>query len=144
MRFHPGVAAALLAAATAAAAMYAPLSESELAQSDVIALGEYVGDAALRTDPGAPPMRLGVIRVDEVLKGRHADGVVLLEVESPMPVRRSDTLTFRPGQKGLWYLKAKGGMPGVYLADHPLRFVPTDRAAAPAQKLRALRLKPIP
>lgn len=118
--------------------MWAQMSDAELlASSDVIVLGEWLGQAEVTLDAGAGPQTLGVIAISEALKGGAAAGFVLVQRPAPGALRSSSDLSFERGQKGLWLLRAKpGGARAIYLVDHPQRFV---SAASDAARIAALR-----
>lgn len=68
---------------------------------------------------------IGVLKVEGVLKGDKNQAVILLALPPTKVPHISTDILYRKGQKGLWYLrerKAKGET-GMYLADHPQRFV---------------------
>ncbi len=128
----------LVAIATSADAMFVRLSEAELmAQSDVIIVGELIGHTEAAMTPGQPPAYLGVLRVEEVLKGAPGVDTLLLALPRPHRFARSTDLHYQPGQRGLWYLRVRDPrQQGIYAADHPQRFVPMAKAA---NQLRFLR-----
>jgi hypothetical protein len=106
-------------------AMFASLTDAELLQnSSLIVEAEYLGQSEVRLGAQGSGASLGVLRVRDVLKGEVPGGVVLLAVPSPQrPVSGSD-IVFKPGQSGWWFLRdASDGSKGVYLADHPQRFL---------------------
>lgn len=126
--------ALLLAAATVAHAMWAALDDTALLQgSDLIVLGEWQGQTAVAA-PDLASGDIGVIGVSEVLKGKAQD-VVLVALPAAAGPRSSSDPAFRRGERGLWLLRLRPGSQGVYLADHPQRFVPLRQAA----RIRALR-----
>ena len=131
------VALALVGPATDAAAMWAPLTDAELTdQSDLIVVGELIGQTQVRLAPDQPRLAFGILRVDEALKGDRARRMVLLALPSPDAPRSSTDITHRPGEKGLWYLKGRAQAEGIYLADHPQRFVPANQATPRIDSLR--------
>ena len=116
--------------------MWAKLSDAELiAQSDAIVTGVLVGSDLVSGQI------LGRIEVRSVLKG-DADARVLRLAMPPVGVALSSSdIVFQPRQDGLWFLRLRNRAdPDVYLADHPQRFVPAERAEAAAAAVRkALR-----
>ncbi len=119
---------------------YSYLSPEELAkQSDLIVTGEFLGSNAIQPSNAASPLQLGTIRVESVLKGQSGLSVVYLNLPTPRPnglVGSADIL-LKPGQKGLWYLKRKSE--GLYVIDHPSRFVDMAAAGPRIQALKSAR-----
>lgn len=106
-------------------AMFARYSDVELLNgSNLIVEAEYLGSTDIQLGPAGSLSALGVLKVRNVLKGSVRDGVILLAVPSAKgPVSSSD-IVYRPGQTGLWFLRERGeGSKGVFLADHPQRFI---------------------
>lgn len=123
--------------------MWAQMSDEELlARSDLVVMGEWVGQSEALTLGGALRVELGAIAIAEVLKGQKGpDGptVALVRVAPSAALASSSDLIYRRGQHGLWLLRLDpGGSTGIYLADHPQRFVPADKEAGRIAKLRAL------
>lgn len=120
--------------------MFAPYTDRELIEkSDVIVVGEFLGQTEVRFGSAGEPLSIGVIAVREVLKGKPQEKVLLIAVPSPTkPVSGSD-IVFRPKQEGLWLVAARpGGPTGVYFADHPQRFVPSGSDKSKVDALRKL------
>jgi len=92
---------------------WAPMSPEELLKnSHLIVVGELTESDV----EGA----FGVIRVDEILKGDPIESVTL---GGRSALVHSATVTYRVGQKGLWFLRrAPGATNPVYRADNPQRF----------------------
>ncbi|HET7875246.1 MAG TPA: hypothetical protein VFN71_06950 [Methylomirabilota bacterium] len=129
--------AALLIGAPGTHAMWAKLTEGELiAQSDLIMTGEVVGLTEVRLAPDQPRLTLAVLRADEVVKSDRSRGYVLLGLGPTDRPRSSTDIFYRVGQRGLWFLRSQPGSEGIYLADHPQRFVPAERADPQLQSLR--------
>ena len=105
----------LLAMAALASASWAQMSDEELVErSEVIVLATL----AESDIPGS----FGSLQVRDVLKGDVSGRLIL----SGRPkLASSDTLSYRAGQSGLWFLRAApDGHASMYLADHPQRFEP--------------------
>lgn len=118
-------------------ATWASLSETQLlARSELVVIGELIGHSEVVLSEGASALNLGVIRVDEVLKGPEGMSIAYLALPRAKGPAVSTDIHYRTGQQGLWYLRARGSGQGVYLADHPQRFVP---ATAASDRIRALR-----
>jgi len=125
--------------AEGALAMWAKYSDDELIrQSDLIVTGTLSGERRIEIE--ARQIRVGVIKVDRVFKGHSAAEVLLALPPADRPISSTD-LVYRIGQSGLWYLRAQAGHAGVYLADHPQRFVPMAGAGSQIEALRAMREK---
>jgi hypothetical protein len=105
-----------------AKAMWAELSESSLIeQSELIVTGTLLARTLVSVPSAALELHLAVIQIDTVLKGD--------------PSQR--TITYVSGQSGLWYLRIRAANEsGLFLADHPQRFVPTERAAEPIRRTK--------
>jgi len=91
--------------------------------------GELAALKRLEATAESPPLWVGTIRVESVLKGPAALGVALLALPSPAGPRSSTDLGYREGQRGLWFLRVRHPEgSGLYLADHPQLFVPQSKA----------------
>lgn len=119
--------------------MWAQMSDAELvASSDLIVVGEWLGQTEVVLQAGATPQAIGVVAVSETLKGTAAGFALVLRPVATAP-RSSSDLDFERGQKGLWLLRAKpGGTKAVFLADHPQRFVNAAQDSARIAALKAL------
>ncbi len=108
---------------------WAKLSDIELVnQSDVIVNAELIGQTQVTINQ--LKYVIGVLKVEGVLKGDKNQAVILLALPHTKGPRISTDILYRKGQKGLWYLrerKAKGET-GIYLADHPQRFLSIEHA----------------
>ena len=121
-------------------AMWAAMSDAELAQgSSVVVMGTWAGQSALSLPGSAAAIQVGVVVVSEVLKGAAGQTVVFVAVPDAATLRSSSDIHFRKGDSGLWLLRAHpSGDSGLYLADHPQRFVPAATGAARIQSLRKI------
>jgi hypothetical protein len=109
-----------------ATAMFARLTDEELVEkSEMIVVGELIGRELIGASPNA--RTLGVIRIEQTLKGAPTATIAFLALPPAMALQKSDDIMHRDGQRGLWFLRA-GSDRGVYVADHPQRFVPMDQA----------------
>ena len=119
--------------------MFVKLSDTELIeQSGLIVVGELIGRAPIRAADGVGTQILGVIRVEEVLKGERGVSIAFLVLPG-QKIMRSDELSHPDGQRGLWYLRLENvDEAGIYVADHPQRFVPLDAAGEQIAALRSL------
>ncbi len=108
---------------------WAKLSDIELVnQSDVIVNAELIGQTQFTINQFK--YVIGALKVEEVLKGDKNQAVILLALPRTKGPRISTDILYRKGQKGLWFLrerKAKGET-GIYLADHPQRFLSIEHA----------------
>lgn len=120
--------------------MWAPLSDEDLIRgSDLIVVGEWQGQVAFATT-GTAEMEVGVVIVSETLKGSSSPFVLVALPASRAPRSSSDT-AFRRGDRGLWLLRLQPGGKGLYLVDHPQRFVASSSGAQRIRELRQL-IKP--
>jgi hypothetical protein len=120
----------LLMSATANA-MWMAFSDAELiAKSDLIVMGEIAKTRLIKLSDGQPSLNAAVLNIGEVLKGRENPVEALLIIPSADTPISSTDITYRPGQKGLWFLRERpepnGGQP-LYLADHPQRLIPAEQ-----------------
>lgn len=102
---------------------WADVAPQELArQSDLIVLGEYLGQEQISPPEMSGALNLGVIRVESVLKG-ETRALVLLRLPPARPdgLRLSSDLHFTPGQHGLWLLRQQSA--GLFFIDRPERFL---------------------
>ncbi len=106
----------LCVGAAAALGMWTRMSADELVEgSGLIVIGQLLASDVKGS--------FGEIRIDEVLKGDPVKSVTLGGRPEPMRLMHSAMLTYRVGQKGLWFLRsAPGAATPSYLADHPQRF----------------------
>lgn len=113
-------------------AMFALFTDRELIEkSDLIAHAEFLGQTEVHLGGTAGSLWLGVLAVRDVLKGSPREKVVLIIVPSPAKPISSSDISYRPGQHGLWFLAARpGGPAGIYVADHPQRFMPAGSEQA--------------
>jgi hypothetical protein len=122
-------------AAESALAMWTRLTDQQLLDgSDVIVTGTLIGQSRVKV--GAADLTLGVVSVEQTFKGSVA-GVVLIMLPGPdRPVSSSD-IRFKVGQSGLWFLRLRGADErGIYVADHPQRFVAREHAQPQIDWLR--------
>lgn len=117
-------------------AMWASLSDDELIRkSDLIVLGEWLGHSILNTGHSSD-LTVGVIAISEVLKGPSTSTVALVSIPAATAPRSSSDLVYRQGDRGLWLLRLRPNSTGIYLADHPQRFVATLGGEARIKQLR--------
>lgn len=121
--------------------MFARMSESELiSTSALIVVGTLVRHETVTA--GGEERRVGIIAVDDVLKGGSNPATIRLDLpplalSQPGQPAASDTITYRIGTTGLWYLRQPGADdPPIYAADHPQRFVPLAEATTVIDQLR--------
>jgi hypothetical protein len=106
-------------------ASWAKLTDAQLIkQSDIIVIGELIGQTDVKMAPVSAEMTLGVLQVEEVLKGEQSQNVILLELPYSRGLRNDAEVFYKKGQKGLWFLRLRAPREaGIYLADHPQRFL---------------------
>jgi len=123
-----------------AAALWAHMTDDELLQrSDLVVLGTWAGptEMGLSSAPTESRLNVGAVVAYEVFKGSPGQTLALVVVPATDGPRRSTDLVYRPGDRGLWLLRRRPGIPsGLYLADHPQRFVPEATGAARIRELR--------
>ena len=121
--------------------MFVRLSDAELIeQSELIVVGELIGRTSISVVQGDGTQTLGVIRIDETLKGEQGETIAFLGLPGGKFLSSSE-LSYNDGQRGLWYLRLRNADEhGIYVADHPQRFVPMDQAGGNIETLRSLQL----
>jgi len=119
-----------------ASADWIQLTQSELVEtSNLIVVGELLG--AQEISLGATTYRIGVIQIEEVVRGSPSgQGIALLRMQlaSAGGLRPSVETGFGIGSRGLWYLLQADD--GLYSAGHPQRFVPINEAGETLKVLR--------
>ncbi len=118
-------------------AMWVKLSDTELVEkSDVVITAELIGQT--QVDINQARFVVGVLKVEEVLKGDKGQTIILLALPSTEGPRSSTDIFYKDGQKGLWLLRERKvkGESGIYLADHPQRFVSEKHAVAKVEIIR--------
>ena len=120
--------------------MWAQMSDADLvASSDLIVIGEWLGQTQVALEAGRGAQGIGVIAVTETLKGSAEPGFALVQRPAAGGLQSSSDIGFERGQQGMWLLRAKpGGAQAIYLADHPQRFVSASKNAARIAALRRL------
>lgn len=107
-----------------AVAMWAKYTDAQLVQSsELIVIGEMIGQTQV-TLTKEIKLNIGVLQVKEVLKGdKQKTSVVFLQLPTSGKMRSSTDISYKKGQKGLWFLRSRPETKGIYLADHPQRFI---------------------
>lgn len=126
-------------APTLGGAMFAKMSDEELIRrSDLIVIGEWVGQSSLRLANSSESMEVGAISISEVLKGSPDQSLALVAVRASSAPRSGAEISYRRGDKGLWLLRQHqdSGANGIYLADHPQRFIPDTGGAERIKEIR--------
>jgi len=117
-----------LTSAVSVQAMWVWLTDAELVEnSQLIVMATYIGRTEVSPEMGGSVLYLGVLDVDDTLKGSRHE-VVLIKLPLPEGVpHKSDDIFFHAGQKGLWFLRKHSQQTGIYLIDNPQRFVPEKK-----------------
>ena len=133
-----GITLALILSFHEAHAMWPELSQMELIeQSNLIVTGSLIGRTAVAVQPEGVNLTLGVIKIETVLKGDQNQTVALLMLPSPSGLALASIISYEVGQTGLWFLRLRTPQEsGLYLADHPQRFVPMADAAGQIEALK--------
>src|SRR5439155_1402141 len=91
--------------------MWAKLSDAELVeQSAAIVVAELVGETRMALPGGRGELRLGVLRIDERFKlpaDSESVSHLLLVLPDAAKPRTGEDLSFRLGQKGVWFLRER-------------------------------------
>lgn len=103
--------------------MWEKLSDADLvAKSELIVRGDLVGTTRLEV-PGQGPLTVAGVRIRGQYKGAAQTLVLVLQPSPERPVSSSD-IRHPASSDGLWFLRPRpGGPAGVFMADHPQRFV---------------------
>lgn len=117
--------------ADGAFASWAGMTMAELVDgSDVVVVGEVIDVRPAPSSSGeGVDTDIGTVSVTEVLSGNMVGGEVMVLFPSERAkVRTSVDITYKAGQKGVWFLRkkpasAKGQAVSIYLADHPQRLM---------------------
>ena len=120
-------------------AMWVKLSDTELVEkSDVIITAELIGQT--QVDINQAKFVVGVLKVEEVLKGDKDQTIIMLALPSAEGPHSSTDIFYKDGQKGLWFLRKRKVKEesGIYLADHPQRFVSEKHADAQIEIVRTI------
>lgn len=130
-------------------ASWAGLTMDELVDgSDAIVVGEVVdvrpAPASLAEGTGRD---IGVVRVTEVISGSSIDAEVMVLFPSERAkVRTSVDITYKVGNKGVWFLRKKTGSDNgkaasLYLADHPQRLMGLEHLETVRKSIKARSLE---
>lgn len=121
-------------------ALYARFTNEELIErSELIVLATLVGQTSLRAGPDSVLLSVGILSIDEVVKGDTGESFALLVLHTEGQLMASDTIRHQVGQQGLWFLRQRQNSVGLYLADHPQRFETlTSEARQRLQEIRSL------
>ncbi len=124
---------------TQGVAMFAQMSDEELVRrSDLVVVGEWIGQSRVQLAAGGGPLELGAVTITEVLKGVPGQTLALVATVAGDAPRSSSDMAYRRGDRGLWLLRLRQGSTGIYLADHPQRFIPDAGGAARIEALRKI------
>jgi len=122
-------------------AMWVGMSDAELVKSsELIVTGSFIGNTSVYITADNKNLNLGVLKVENTFKGQKSD-IVLIRLpyqHRPGSPQKSDDLFYKAGQSGLWFLKADSHNKGIYLADHPQRFVPAMQLESKLQAIDKL------
>ncbi len=119
-----------------AQAMWTGMTDIELVKnSELIITGSFIGSTPVYITADKKRLNLGVLKVEKTFKGKKSDIVLIRVTDQAGLPQRSDILIYKTGQTGLWFLKEDRHNKGIYLVDHPQRFVP---ARLQERKLQAI------
>lgn len=117
--------------------MFAQMSDEELIRrSDLVVIGEWVGQSPLQLAGTNEKLVLGAIAISEIVKGPPGSSLALVAINPADAPRSGDDLAYQRGDRGMWLLRQRPGSTGIYLADHPQRFVAAPRNNARIEALR--------
>ncbi len=121
-------------------AMWAEIPIHDLAdKSELVLVGELIGQTEVILAPSHKKLMIGVIRVEEILKGDKKRTVALIALPHPGGLIKSDDIFYKNGQRGLWCLRLRNKEEaGIFLADHPGRFIPMEHALNKIEEIRKI------
>jgi hypothetical protein len=123
-----------------AVGMFARYSETELIKSsDLIVVGTLIGRTTLQLGADTGQLNVGVIAIQDQLKGAQDESIALLLLPSENKALVSDTIAYKVGQQGLWFLRSRDPVArGLYVADHPQRFEPMEGILERVAEMKSL------
>jgi hypothetical protein len=123
-----------------AVGMFARYSETELIKSsDLIVVGTLIGRTTLQFGADTGQLNVGVIAIQDQLKGAQDESIALLLLPSENKTLVSDTIAYKVGQQGLWFLRSRDPVArGLYVADHPQRFEPMEGILERVAEMKSL------
>lgn len=123
-----------------AVGMFARYSETELIKSsDLIVVGTLIGRTTLQLGADTGQLNVGVIAIQDQLKGAQDESIALLLLPSENKALVSDTIAYKVGQQGLWFLRSRDPVArGLYVADHPQRFEPMEGIVERVAEMKSL------
>lgn len=141
-RFYPTLflSAVLAIVSMEAVGMFARYSETELIKSsDLIVVGTLIGHTTLQLSADTEQVNVGVIAIEEQLKGAQDASIALLLLPSENKASVSETIAYKVGQQGLWFLRSRNPVArGLYVADHPQRFEPIEGIIKRVAEMKSL------
>ncbi|MGH8613455.1 MAG: hypothetical protein ACREYF_15920 [Gammaproteobacteria bacterium] len=119
------------------------MTDAELVEeSELVVIADFIGQTEIEFGKANVKLTVGVLRVNEVLKGRRDLSVVLLELPPREAPRSSSDIFYRIGASGIWFLRAHSSHDeGIYSANHPQRFLSEDHAQDKVEAFRKQLLK---
>ncbi len=131
-----------LSGAGSVQAMWAGMSDAELVEaSSLIVNAVYIGGADVSLKVDGEILHLGVLDVENTLKGNQQEVIYIQLPRLAGSMRKSDDIFFHRGQKGLWFLRKEAAKEGIYVIDHPQRFIPEEKVNSRMDLLRKLLAK---
>ncbi len=100
----------------------AKTEEGLIKESNVIVYAQYQGESAIEIADKEFQMNLGVLRPIQLLKGKVSSELIFIKRYNKNVPLSSDMFFFKPGQSGLWFLKAIPGSTGLYQMTHPSHY----------------------
>jgi len=106
--------------------MWAGISDTQLVkQSDLIVQATYLGSTSITLNK--KKLQLGVLQIEDTLKGEQQEVILIHTTSTPKGFpQRSDTISFKVGQKGLWILQ-RSSQQGIYEIKIPQAFISESR-----------------
>lgn len=127
-----------LLTATASSASLAKMTDQELLNtSAAIVFAEFIGSTELQIKSKNLRLTVGVLRVQQVLKGSSHVNIMLVR-QYPRTGVVSGTYNFEVGKLGLWFLQEALGVEGLYQVSHSGRFIEMDESSTALEHWKAL------
>lgn len=119
--------------------MWAGMSDQELIDSSqLIVIATYIGSTDISLLSDDKPQRIGILAIQETLKGSKQEVIFLYLSPSYGGPQRSDEFGFQAGQKGLWFLQKNDKNQNTFTIKHPQRFIPGDELDKRIDPIRRL------
>jgi hypothetical protein len=119
-----------------ASAVFVKMSLPELVRASELIVAAEVESTGVSSDGR---LDIAILKVRETLRGVSPKPLTV--ILGPKGIYSSDRINYKPGQKGIWFLRrAQSDPAGHYRADHPQRLQPDDQMPAIRRALETPKL----